>query len=111
MHGPSPHLFISLSHQQIRQMIFQHVGMQRVDWRQVDWTVSRLGRNLFHHDFRRAYSPRNSVLHVAPLSVDFSQDCSTVSAFTRTILIRFSTASPLEPRLGPRNSAVPAETF
>src|SRR5580693_10671203 len=49
--------------------------------------------------------------HVAPLSVDLSQVCSTLSALRRTTRIRLSTSSPFGPRLGPRNSAVPAEIF
>src|SRR5271163_1001496 len=68
-------------------------------------------RLIFHDDFLRVYSPRNSVFQVEPLSVDFSQDCSTLSALARTIVIRFSTACPSGPRLGPTNSAEPGETF
>jgi len=56
---------------------------------------------IFHQDFLREYSPRKSVFHVAPLSVDFSHDCSTLFALTRTTLILFRTASPFGPRLGP----------
>lgn len=46
-----------------------------------------------------------------PLSSDFSHDCSTLFAFTRTILILFKTFSPFEPRLGPVNSPAPFATF
>jgi hypothetical protein len=52
----------------------------------------------------------NSVAHVAPLSGDFSQICSTLSAFTRTTFTRFSTTLPFASRLGPVNSAAPGAT-
>src|SRR5713226_6772946 len=68
-------------------------------------------RGIFHQALLREYSPWNSIVQVTPLSVDFSHDCSTLFAVTRTTLILFRTACPLGPRLGPVNSAEPCATF
>jgi len=55
--------------------------------------------------FAREYSPRNTTFHLAPLSLDFSQVCSTLFGVTRITFTRFNILSPFGPRLMPSNSA------
>src|SRR5271169_1005199 len=69
--------------------------------------------HLSHHsyDFFREYSPRNSVVQVAPWSDDFSHICSTLSGPMRTIRTRLTIIWPSVPWLGPENSAEPDATL
>src|SRR5690349_5762137 len=59
----------------------------------------------------REYSPRNESFQVIPLSVDFSQVCSTLFGASFVTFTRFNTVAPSGPRLVPSNSAEPAETL
>jgi hypothetical protein len=54
-----------------------------------------------YQEFLRVYSPRNTVVHVAPLSVDFSHVCSIVFGVVRTSLTRLRTVVPCGPPLDP----------